>query len=107
MTREELENLEDEFPPIINEKGLLQDTIEGMCERLGTNFTKEEVIEFLDENKMSRVMEVMFEAQSNEIIEMATEMETERWSKNQEELAYQKMQEQKNKSEYQTSKDGE
>lgn len=55
---------------IINDNALFEDTIEGLATRVKDDLTEEQVREFLDENEMSFVMEKMFDAQSDAIIEL-------------------------------------
>lgn len=55
---------------IINDNALFEDTVEGLATRVKDDLTEEQVREFLDENEMSFVMEKMFDAQSDAIIEL-------------------------------------
>ena len=66
---------ENESCIIINDNALLDDTIEGLLDRTDNKFTLEQVKAYLDDNVMSRIVEAMFNAQSNEIVEIAREME--------------------------------
>ena len=66
---------ENESCVIINDNALLDDTIEGILDRTNNKFTAEQVRDYLDENVMARIIDTMFDAQSNEIIEIVQEME--------------------------------
>lgn len=55
---------------IINDNALFEDTVEGLATRVKDDLTEEQVREFLDEDEMSFVMEKMFDAQSDAIIEI-------------------------------------
>lgn len=66
---------ENESCVIINDNALLDDTIEGILDRTNNKFTAEQVRSYLDENVMARIIDTMFDAQSNEIIEIVQEME--------------------------------
>ena len=53
---------------IINDEVLYEDTIEGIMTLMeGIDITEEQVREYMDENEMSKIVEAMYEAQSNEI----------------------------------------
>lgn len=67
MSIEENSKQED-FGFIINDKALYEDTIEGIMNITeDTGLTEEQVREYMDENEMSKIVEAMYEAQSNEI----------------------------------------
>lgn len=67
---------ENESSVIINENALLDDTIEAMLDKLSNNFTSEQVKCYLTYNDvMSRIINAMLQAQSDEIVEISQEME--------------------------------
>jgi Asp-tRNA(Asn)/Glu-tRNA(Gln) amidotransferase C subunit len=63
---------------VINDEALLEDTIRGIQELAGTEFTEEEIREFLDENEMSTVVEAMYNAQTQEVYEIVNRMRAEK-----------------------------